>query len=153
MSNPATGRMSTAAAFAISIVGGLFAQLIWELWARFAAPVWLGARIDQTVIVKVVFGTDPLTSTIIHLAVGIVVYPLFYTFVARPIVREIDIPWLIGALAYGVVIWVFALYVMAYVFAGFPPFLDFRPEAWGSLVGHLLYALVLGAAVAIRDSD
>ena len=54
------------------------------------------------------------------------------------------------ALGYGVGLWVFALYIMAHLFAGLPPFLDFITLTWASLVGHLLFGLVVGIVVRWR---
>ena len=47
--------------------------------------------------------------------------------------------------------WIFALYIMAHLIAGLPPFLGFIPLTWASLVGHLLFALVLAWVVRWRE--
>ena len=40
---------------------------------------------------------------------------------------------------------------MAHLVAGLPPFLGFIPLTWASLVGHLLFALVLAWVVRWRE--
>ena len=54
---------------------------------------------------------------------------------------------------YGVLLWVFALYVMAHLIAGNPPFLGFTGITWVALVGHVLFALVAAAIVRWRDRE
>ena len=61
-------------------------------------------------------------------------------------------PWWLVALGYGVGLWIFALYVMAHLIAGLPAFLGFIPLTWASLVGHLLFALVLAWVVRWRGA-
>ena len=84
-------------------------------------------------------------------------YPDGYLLIALPLAKRVagvvglkDLPWPITAFGYGVGLWVFALYVMAHVFAGLPPFLGFITLTWASLVGHVIFSLVLGAVVALR---
>jgi len=48
---------------------------------------------------------------------------------------------------FGVVIWAFALYVMAHLVSGNPPFLGFTQLTWVSLVGHIVYGLALAAVM------
>ena len=84
-----------------------------------------------------------------HYAVGIFAYPIAYVILARPIAILI-IPgiwwWVLGAI-YGVVLWVFALYGMAHLVSGNPPFLGFTMLTWVALVGHVIYGLVLAAVM------
>jgi hypothetical protein len=51
-------------------------------------------------------------------------------------------------LAYGVALWIFALYIMAHLIAGNPAFLGFTGITWVALAGHVLFAVV--AALAYR---
>ena len=59
--------------------------------------------------------------------------------------------WPVVALGFGAGLWVFALYVMAHLIAGLPPFLGFIQLTWASLVGHLIFGLVCGAVVRWRS--
>lgn len=84
-----------------------------------------------------------------HYAMGILGYPLGYVLLARPISRMIapNIHWWVTGIVFGVVIWAFALYVMAHLVAGNPPFLGFVTLTWVALVGHIVYGLVLAAVM------
>jgi uncharacterized membrane protein YjdF len=86
----------------------------------------------------------------LHYFAGMVAYPLGWILVAEPLRRRIlpAFPWWAGMLAYGVVLWIFALYIMAHLIAGNPAFLGFTGITWVALVGHVLFAVV--AALAYR---
>ena len=45
----------------------------------------------------------------------------------------------------------FALYVMAHLLAGVPPFLGFITLTWASLVGHMIFGVVTAAVVRWRE--
>ena len=65
--------------------------------------------------------------------------------------RVYGLHWLIPAIAYGVVLWVFALYVMAHLIAGNPAFLGFTGITWVALIGHVIFALVAAWVVEWRE--
>lgn len=140
--------------FVTAVLAGIAAVVAWEIWARLITPLWVGGPLEPAALVQSVFGFEnrPLAE-FIHVLTGIVVYPLGYVLIAQPFARLVQpgLSWSILSLAYGVVLWVFALFVMAYLFAGQPPFLGFIPLTWASLVGHLLFALVLGFVVDRRE--
>ncbi len=50
----------------------------------------------------------------------------------------------------GSVAWLWAVYVMAYLVAGLPPFFGFNEFAWVALVGHLLFGWVAAAVIRWR---
>ena len=56
-------------------------------------------------------------------------------FIAKPIADRVvpNLPWFVTAIAYGVVLWVFALYVMAHLVAGDKPFLGWGGITWVAL--------------------
>lgn len=54
----------------------------------------------------------------------------------------------IGA-AYGVGLWVLAMYGTASLLGGAPLFLGFEPVAWASLVGHVDLGLGIAGALAL----
>ncbi len=86
----------------------------------------------------------------LHYVAGLVAYPLGWLLVAEPLRRRVapQVPWIAGAVAYGVVLWIFAMYIMAHLIAGLPAFLGFTGITWVALVGHVLFAIV--AAWAYR---
>ena len=137
------------------LLAGIAADLTWEIWARLLTPLWVGGPLEPAALVQSVFGLSnrPLAE-IIHLVVGFLFYPLGYLFIARPLARTLTpwLPWWLVALGYGLGLWIFALYVMAHLIAGLPAFLGFIPLTWASLVGHLLFALVLAQVVRWRET-
>jgi len=139
--------------FATILMAGVASVLVWEIWARLITPLWIGGPLEPAGLIQSVFGLgDRTIAEIIHFAVGLIAYPIGYIFIARPIAKTVlpFLPWWIVALGYGAALWVFALYIMAHLFAGFPPFLGFTQLTWASLVGHLLFALAGGAVVKAR---
>lgn len=135
------------------LLAGLAAEVTWEIWARLITPFWVGGPLEPAALIQDVFGlSSRLQAEIIHLLVGFIAYPIGYLLVARPLARAITpwMPWPLVALAYGIGLWIFALYIMAHLFAGHPPFLGFIPLTWASLVGHLAFAVALGWVVHVR---
>ena len=135
------------------LLAGIASEVVWEIWARLITPLWVGGPLEPAALVQSVFGlSDRTVAEVIHLLVGLIAYPIGYIFIARPIAKAIFpfLPWWIVALGYGVGLWIFALYIMAHLVAGLPPFLGFIPLTWASLIGHLLFALAGGAVVKAR---
>lgn len=102
-------------------------------------------------VIQVLFGqTWTPGAQFLHYVAGLVAYPLGWMLVARPVAARVapGVPWWGAAAVYGVALWVFALWIMASLIAGNPPFLGFTGITWVALVGHVLYALV--AAYAVR---
>lgn len=80
----------------------------------------------------------------LHFFAGLVAYPLGWLLIAEPIRAKMTpfIPTQLAAIAYGVGLWIFALYFMAHLVAGNAPFLGFTGITWVALVGHVLFAMV-----------
>lgn len=105
------------------------------------APVGLATSTLETM-----FGAAPKgAADLLHYVTGLVLYVIGYFAIARPVQRAIvpSLPWIVTALAYGIVLWVFALYIMAHLVAGLPAFLGFTGITWVALYGHVLYAVVV----------
>ncbi len=104
------------------------------------APVGLATSTLQTV-----FGSSPAgLAYLLHMITGLVFYVLGYYLVARPLQRSVlpRLHWSVTAVLYGIALWVFALYIMAHLVAGLPPFLNFTGITYVALYGHILYAIV-----------
>jgi hypothetical protein len=133
------------------VIAGLAADISWEIWARVITPFLVGGPLEPAALVQSVFGFNSLLlAEGIHSLVGIIFYPIGYLFIARPLQRLIfpKLPLLLTGIGFGTGLWVFALYVMAHIFAGLPAFLGFIPLTWASLAGHILFGCV--AAFTIR---
>ena len=105
------------------------------------APVPLA---QQTLRVLTGINSGP-AAFLIHILTGLIAYPLGWLLIAEPLRRRIwpAFPRMAAAVVYGVVLWVFALYVMAHLVAGNPPFLGWNGITWVALVGHVLFAVVM----------
>ena len=150
----ATGSENGSGAIIVTILlTGVTSLLVWEIWARMITPQLIGGPLEPAGLVQAVFGLgDRTVAEAIHVMTGLIAYPLGYIFIARPVAKALlpFLPSWVVALGYGAALWVFALYIMAHLIAGFPPFLGFTALAWASLAGHLLFALAGGAVVRAR---
>lgn len=141
------------AALTAAILAGAAADATWEFWARAITPILVGGPLQPAALVQSVFGLQSWAiAELIHLIVGVVFYPLGYLFIARPLARVVvpGLPWWVVGLGFGVGLWVFALFVMAHLIAGLPPFLGFIPLTWASLGGHLLFGVICAAVIRWR---
>ena len=93
----------------------------------------------------------------LHALTGVVLYPLGYALAARPIsnmasqaVLGSRLPWWVTGAVFGAVLWAFALYVMAHLVAGNPPFLGWGGLTWVALWGHVLYGVIVAGVVHAR---
>jgi hypothetical protein len=136
------------------IISGLAADITWEIWARLITPFLVGGALEPAALVQSVFGfNNLLAAEAVHAIVGIVFYPIGYLFIARPLQRLIipKLPLLLTGIGFGIGLWVFALYVMAHLFGGQLPFLGFIPLTWASLVGHMLFGIVVAFVVRAME--
>ena len=131
------------ARIAASGVAGL---AIWEAFARLVAPAWLGFPLEATGLIQMALGFGGAPAEALHLATGLVFFPLGYALVVHPLAARLapGLAWPLLGAAYGIALWVFAMYGMASLLGGAPAFLGFEPVAWASLVGHV--GLGLGVA-------
>ncbi|HUG60714.1 MAG TPA: hypothetical protein VMP03_02650 [Methylomirabilota bacterium] len=138
------------------LIAGTLAVLSWELWARLATPLLIGAPLDTASLVQSVLGLhDRTAAEAIHGVVGLLLYPLSYLFVARPLQRLMfpDMSVVLTGAFFGVALWVFALYAMAHLMAGYPAFFGFIPLTWASLAGHVLFGVAIAAVVRFREGE
>lgn len=144
--------------FVLTILfAGALATVAFDFWGPSLAPILGFAKLSTiklpTSMIEVVFGTAPTgVPELVHYVTGLVLYPLGWLIVVRPMWKAIlpSLPWAITALVYGVVLWVFALYVVAHLITGLPPFIGFTGATWVALVGHVLYAMVFAWGAETR---
>ena len=139
----------------VLLLAGALATAAFDVFGQWLTPTLGFARLAPEPLaaqtLQTLFGPFEGAATggaIVHWATGIVFYPVGYVFVARPIARAVmpGLPWLVVAVAYGVVLWMFALYVMAHLVNGNPPFLAWTGITWVALIGHVVWAVVFAAA-------
>ena len=139
------------------LFAGALATVAFDLFGQALAPAAGFAKLAPVGLakstLKAVFGASPKgVGEMLHYATGMLAYPLGWLLVARPIWKTVAprLHWAIPAAAYGVVLWVFALYVMAHLVTGAPAFLGFTGITWVALWGHVVFALVAGWVIERR---
>jgi hypothetical protein len=144
-----------AAGFGRVIAAGAVGLVIWEAFARLVAPAWIGFPLDATGLIEMAVGLTGMAALALHVITGLVFFPLGYALVARPLATRVmpALPWPVLGVAYGVGLWVFAMYAMASLLGGAPPFLGFEPVAWASLVGHVALGLGIAGTLALLPGD
>lgn len=141
----------TARTFGRTVMPGVAGLAAWEFIARFVAPPWLGHPLDLTPLIDMAIGFSGMAAQVLHLLTGLVLFPLGYVFVVRPIAARFSpgLSWPMLGLGYGVTLWVLAMYGVVGVVGGMPLFLGFEPAAWASLAGHFGLGLGIAAVVSI----
>lgn len=147
----------TPATVATMLVAGALATVAFDFYGQSLSPLLGGANLAPVPlansVIEVVTGARwDAAAQFLHYFAGMIAYPLGWMLVARPLWKAFapDLPWTVPAALYGVVLWVFALFVMAHLIAGLPAFLGFSGITWVALAGHVLFALVAAFVVEQR---
>ncbi len=131
-----------------------FGQTISPLLKDIAAP-YLGAKLAPVALANQSLGViTGLGGKFIgqygighgmHLLTGLILYPLGYILAARPISKTVApfVPWWGTGIAYGIALFIFALYGMAHLVSGNPPFLGWGAITWVALWGHIVFGLIV----------
>ena len=136
------------------LIAGAIATAAFDLFGQWLTPTLGFARLAPEPLaaqtLQTLFGPFEGAATggaVVHWLTGILAYPIGYVFIARPIARAVapGLPGIVVAIVYGVVLWVFALYVMSHLVNGNPAFLAWTGITWVALVGHVIWAVVFAA--------
>ena len=151
-----------------ALIAGAFATIGFDLFGQFVSPLlkgvaspWLGAKLapvplaNQSLAVLLGVPAKTIGSLGIghgmHTLTGLLLYPLGYLLAARPISNAVaPLPWWVTGTVYGVVLFVFALYIMAHLVAGNPPFLGWGGITWVALWGHIVFGLIVAGFARYR---
>ncbi|WP_232830542.1 hypothetical protein [Oceanicella sp. SM1341] len=139
------------------LVAGAISTVAFDLYGQAISPMLGGANLAPVPlansVIERLFGApyDP-GANLLHYVAGLVAYPLGWMLIVRPLWQRLapGLHWLVPAFAYGVALWVFALFIMAHLIAGLPAFLGFSGITWVALAGHVLFALVTAATERAR---
>lgn len=131
------------------LAAGALATIAFDIFGQALSPLFGYAKLAPVGLagatLNTVFGSNPAGAAyLLHGLTGLIFYVVGYYAIARPVQRAIlpNLHWGVTAFAYGVALWVFALYWMAHLVAGMKPFLGFTGITWVALWGHVIYALV-----------
>lgn len=133
----------------IFLAAGALATIAFDTFGQAITPLLGFANLapvplaTQTIQVLTGIKSTPL-GFLLHIITGMVFYPLGWTLIARPLQQRIlpNLHWLITAVIYGIALWVFALYFVAHLISGNPPFLGFIGITWVAFFGHIIFAIV-----------
>ena len=138
-------------------LSGIAALIAFDVFGQLLSPAagfveLAPVALAELVIAKLFGVTTSGGAFVLHLLTGLLFYPLGYLFAARPVAHAVAprIPWWAVGTIYGAVIWLWAVYVMAYLVAGLPAFFGFSEFAWVALVGHVLFGWVAAAVIRWR---
>lgn len=131
---------------------GAAALLSFDIFGQVLSPLSGNATLAPVGLanssIKAVFGSGYSPGAeALYYAAGLIAYPVGWALIGNPL-RQRNVPamhWMIGALLYGVALWVFALFVMAHLVGGMPAFLGWNDITWVALVGHIVYAVVFAS--------
>ncbi|MEP5728673.1 MAG: hypothetical protein ABJL67_04785 [Sulfitobacter sp.] len=136
---------------------GAIATVAFDAFGQGLSPLFGYAKLAPVGLagstLKQVFGANPSGAAyLLHIMTGVVFYTLGYFLIARPVQKAIvpALHWSLTAIAYGIALWIFALYIMAHLVAGMPAFLGFKGITWVALWGHIVFALVAAAVIEMR---
>jgi hypothetical protein len=141
-------------------VTGFFASIAFDLWGQMISPALGFATLSPHGLAKSLLGTFGLPNGdfagyFMHFyLVGLVGYPAGWLFIFAPTWRKVIGPshWVLPAAVYGVGLWIFAIGGITAI-AGMPFFLNFSGITWVALIGHMLYGIVLVAAMQMIQKD
>ena len=138
-------------------LSGIAALIAFDVFGQLLSPAagfveLAPVALAELVIAKLFGVTTSGGAFVLHLLTGLLFYPLGYLFAARPVASAVAprMPWWAVGTIYGAVIWLWAVYVMAYLVAGLPPFFGFTEFTWVALAGHLLFGWVAAAVIRWR---
>jgi hypothetical protein len=141
------------------IAAGALATIAFDTFGQAISPLLGYAKLAPIGLagasLKALFGANPPGAAyLLHTLTGLVFYAVGWFAIARPLQLAIAprLHWAVTAIAYGVVLWVFALYVMAHLMTGNKPFLGWTGITWVALWGHIIYALVAAAVMETKGA-
>ena len=130
-------------------LSGIAALIAFDVFGQIISPAFGFVELTPVVLAELVinklFGvSSPEGAMVLHILTGLLFYPVGYLFIARPIAQAYapQTPWWVVGSIYGAVAWLWAVYVMAHLVAGLPPFFGFVEFTWVALVGHVLFGWV-----------
>jgi len=146
---------SPAADVGTLFVAGVLGYVAWEIWATVIAPsAFLGRALTVDHIVGPAFGIGDFVSTLfVQVALSVVVYPLLYYFIYRPLMRSMDVNWMVSVVIFGAILWFLITFVFAHLMLGYSAFFSFNDYSLGILGGQIVYSLTLSGVMRARDPN
>lgn len=127
-----------------AIVAGFVGTVAITLMMYFVAPMMMGQPMDIAAMLGSMLGGSWIAGMVLHFVNGTVIFPLIYTALLYHVLPGAPA---VKGLIWGAVLWLLAqVLVMPMMGGGFlSANAGGMPAVIGSLMGHLVYGLLLGA--------
>ncbi|WP_424987078.1 hypothetical protein [Microbulbifer sp. S227A] len=144
----------------LMFISGALATMAFDLWGQLISPALGFATLSPHGLARSLLGTFGLPNGdfagyFVHFyLVGLIGYPVGWLFIFAPLWRRVfgRGRWLLSAAAYGFGLWVFAIGGITAI-AGLPFFLNFSGITWVALAGHVVYGIVMVAAMRMISGN
>lgn len=139
-----------------SLLAGVAGLAVWEFLARLIAPLWLGQVLEPAGLIEMYLGVGGTPAQVLHVLIGLAVFPAVYLAVALPLAARLHprAGWIACGAAFGLVLWLFAMAMVAALSGGLPQFWGFGSIAWVALmlIGHLGLGLAIAGVFHLRGA-
>ncbi len=130
--------------FTKTLTGGVVATIAMTMMMMFVAPMMTGMPMDIAAMIGAMLGNSYALGMLMHIMLGVVVFPLVYTFV---LFDKLPGSPLIKGVLWGLILWVMAAVIVMPMAGG-----GFLMSNIGGMValaasamGHIVYGSLLGA--------
>jgi hypothetical protein len=141
----------------LMVIAGAVATTAFDFWGQIVSPGIGWAALSPHGLAKSLLGTFGLPNGdfagyFVHFyLVGLVGYPVGWLYIFKPLWNRVTGGpggWPLASAVYGFGLWLFAIGGITAI-AGLPFFLNFTGITWVALIGHVLYGIVLVAALEL----
>ncbi|WP_439576544.1 hypothetical protein [Elioraea sp.] len=138
------------------LLAGVAGLGVWEVLARLVAPLWLGQPLEPAELIEMYLGVGGTPAQVLHVLIGLAVFPAVYLAAVLPLAARL-VPragWIACGVAFGLMLWLFAMVMVAALSGGLPQFWGFGTIAWTvlMLIGHLGLGLAIAGVVHLRGA-
>lgn len=125
-----------------AIIGGFVATVVLTLIMYYVAPLMLPGPMDVAGMLGGLLGVSATIGMIIHFINGTIIFPLIYIYLLYQVLP--GAPWLKG-LWWGLILWLLAELTFVPLAGGGVFHGGNIMPIMGSLIGHAVYGILLGA--------
>ena len=124
-----------------AVLAGIVATAIETLMMYKGATMMIGQPMDIALELGQMMNVSWTIGMILHVLLGIVIFPLAYASVARQLLPG---PNVVRGIIWGLILWAVAMFVMSPMMGkGF--FMGGMPQGVAALLAHVVYGAILGA--------
>lgn len=124
-----------------AVLAGIVATAVETLMMYKGATMMIGQPMDIALELSNMMGVSWTLGMIMHVLLGIFIFPLAYAAVTR---QWLPGPNVVRGILWGLVLWVVAMFVMSPMM-GKGLFMGGMPQGVAALLAHVVYGTILGA--------